>query len=488
MPVSAANTARSSQFTPAQFAPGFTDLINVLLGVQAPAPAVADDSQSAAGDASPNSETLRASISRPAAQVADAMIRSMFASSSNLAAAGNVATENIPRKTPVRAAQTVTEPVTLPVATAPVANAPVVPPVSVVAPVINVMMQSPLLQSRDAYRGSGTTGAQGFLSSKLPFGAAVIPAASKVAPTPLAFGMRLTPAFEPEPQSQRAIVSAPAKPVQPAGPVEPAESVELAGSVESAEPAPSVEPVVATTETQPQPKVGDTKPAADTKAAPAGVDAKTKQDAETHEEPAPIVVAATTASSAANDGSHNFAGQMLNNVATVAPPQGGGKLESPAAPSAAEALRTSEPAPPAPSTQPVTSTQPAAIRELSVRIATPQAPAVDVHLIERGGELHVAVRTADGGLQTSLRENLGTLVNSLERSGYRAEAFTPREEIQQLASSTQMNSQNGRQESESGSGRGNTSGDGSQNSGGQPQQRQRDQRAQKWIEEMENLQ
>ena len=97
-----------------------------------------------------------------------------------------------------------------------------------------------------------------------------------------------------------------------------------------------------------------------------------------------------------------------------------------------------------------------------MRNPTPQAPAVDVHLIERGGELHVAVRTADGGLQTSLRENLGTLVNSLERSGYRAEAFTPREGIQQLASSAQMNSQNGRQESESGSGRGNTSGDGSQ--------------------------
>jgi hypothetical protein len=121
---------------------------------------------------------------------------------------------------------------------------------------------------------------------------------------------------------------------------------------------------------------------------------------------------------------------------------------------------------------------------LAVRIAPGQSPAVDIHLIERGGQVHVAVRTADVGLQVSLRQDLGTLVDSLERSGFRAESFAPREGPPQLAPGTTMNSQDSRKQS--GSNGGSNPGDTSQNSaGGQQQQRPRDQRAPKWIEEVE---
>jgi hypothetical protein len=96
-----------------------------------------------------------------------------------------------------------------------------------------------------------------------------------------------------------------------------------------------------------------------------------------------------------------------------------------------------------PQTAPAPSSSP--IKEMALHIATPQGPAVDVQLTERGGQLHVSVRTADEGLQTSLRQDLGSLVNSLEHSGYRAEAFTPPEGSPAAVMSPQTGSQNGRQ-------------------------------------------
>ncbi|MEO5922879.1 MAG: hypothetical protein ABIR70_03535 [Bryobacteraceae bacterium] len=62
-------------------------------------------------------------------------------------------------------------------------------------------------------------------------------------------------------------------------------------------------------------------------------------------------------------------------------------------------------------------------REIAVRISAPDAAPVDLHVKERGGEVHVAVRTADTELQTSLRQDLGTLVERLDHSGFRAETI-----------------------------------------------------------------
>jgi hypothetical protein len=50
---------------------------------------------------------------------------------------------------------------------------------------------------------------------------------------------------------------------------------------------------------------------------------------------------------------------------------------------------------------------------------------VDVRLIERSGEVRVAVRTPDAQLAGDLRANLSTLATRLEQSGFRAETWHP---------------------------------------------------------------
>jgi hypothetical protein len=50
---------------------------------------------------------------------------------------------------------------------------------------------------------------------------------------------------------------------------------------------------------------------------------------------------------------------------------------------------------------------------------------VDLHVTERSGEVHVAVRAADPELAHSLRQALPELVNRLEENGFRTEAWRP---------------------------------------------------------------
>jgi hypothetical protein len=155
---------------------------------------------------------------------------------------------------------------------------------------------------------------------------------------------------------------------------------------------------------------------------------------------------------------------------------------------AAEALRAAEPAAPAESAPPPVSAQ-----TIAVRIALPDVPAVDVHVMDRAGQLQVAVRTPDADLQSSLRQDLGTLVNSLERSGFHAEAFTPHDAFPAAGTSSQMSFQNNGRQQDSGSGEhasgnpGDGKHDSRQGSQQQPgQQRQRGRQSQTWIETMEN--
>ena len=128
----------------------------------------------------------------------------------------------------------------------------------------------------------------------------------------------------------------------------------------------------------------------------------------------------------------------------------GRKTETPVA-SAAETMRTSEPAAPPQTNAEIPMA--AAVQEIAVRIAAPQQAQraepqyVDLHLTERAGEIHVAVRTPDVALQTSLRQDLGSLANSLERAGYHAETFVPR-----AAEGSQANSKEERQPGQHNSG------------------------------------
>lgn len=64
-------------------------------------------------------------------------------------------------------------------------------------------------------------------------------------------------------------------------------------------------------------------------------------------------------------------------------------------------------------------------REISMRIAPPDSPSVDIKLIDRAGSVRVAVRTADSDLSRNLQGGLGELVQKLERQGYAAESWTP---------------------------------------------------------------
>lgn len=74
------------------------------------------------------------------------------------------------------------------------------------------------------------------------------------------------------------------------------------------------------------------------------------------------------------------------------------------------------PEPPAPRTEPA--------RDISFRIASATHP-VDIKLVERAGEIHVAVRSLDPALTKSLQANVSELAGKLERSGFHAETFIP---------------------------------------------------------------
>lgn len=74
--------------------------------------------------------------------------------------------------------------------------------------------------------------------------------------------------------------------------------------------------------------------------------------------------------------------------------------------------------------------KPVTAREIAVRVSAPGESNVDVHVAERGGEVRVAVRTADSSLQVSLQQDLGSLIGRLESAGFHAENLATREAMQ----------------------------------------------------------
>lgn len=158
---------------------------------------------------------------------------------------------------------------------------------------------------------------------------------------------------------------------------------------------------------------------------------------------------------------------------------------------ARDAARVSDPqaaTTPAVETKPM---QAASVQDLTLRIARPEAPAVDLHVTQRAGEIQVSVRTPDPALQTSLRQDLNTLTSSLERAGYRTDTVVPRAEM-----SSQMGMRDERQAQPGTPGRGGStdSQDGgsgeSDGRGGrrqQPQQNPQDQRTRRWLDELESM-
>jgi hypothetical protein len=160
---------------------------------------------------------------------------------------------------------------------------------------------------------------------------------------------------------------------------------------------------------------------------------------------------------------------VVEHAAVATPVNAGAALASPFN-STANALRASESNLPA-----APQLRTGIAQEISIRIAPPDSPAVDLRVVERAGQVHVDVRTSDAAMQTSLRQDLGTLTNSLQRAGYHAETFTP-SGTGRAAASAQTTNQDRQDPSQ------NRNGSGDPNGGRrQPQQK----RSGTWLEELE---
>jgi hypothetical protein len=117
-------------------------------------------------------------------------------------------------------------------------------------------------------------------------------------------------------------------------------------------------------------------------------------------------------------------------------------------------------------------------QEISIRISPADSPAVDLRVVERAGQLHVDVRTQDSAMQSSLRQDLGSLTNSLERAGYHTETFIPSQSLGRAASSAETGHQGNQQDPSQNRG-------GSGDSSGGRRQQQQQKRPGTWLEEFE---
>lgn len=117
-------------------------------------------------------------------------------------------------------------------------------------------------------------------------------------------------------------------------------------------------------------------------------------------------------------------------------------------------------------------------RDVSVRLSNDKQESVDLRVVERNGELHVAVRAADAGLSNALRNNLSELSGRLDHSGFQTEMWTPASAESSLADPKSKQGSDGKDHAP-----GHGSGG---NAGESREQKQRDQHQPRWVEELEN--
>lgn len=180
-------------------------------------------------------------------------------------------------------------------------------------------------------------------------------------------------------------------------------------------------------------------------------------------------------------------------------PAAAAKTEQPAAPAPTVAIAPSTPPASTPVTAPVKEPTPVAhtaptvnepldkpvaaapAQRISLTVSDSQNKPVEVHLMERAGEVRVSVRAADETMSHSMRADLGSLNGKLAQSGYNAESYTPAM-ANGGGASNERQSSDGRESSAGG--RQNSQ----QNQSGGQQQSSRDGRGQRpaWVEELEN--
>ncbi len=125
--------------------------------------------------------------------------------------------------------------------------------------------------------------------------------------------------------------------------------------------------------------------------------------------------------------------------------------------------------------------KPAALNEISVRVAGPDQSSASIRVVNQGSELHVSVRASDEQLAASLRGDVEHLASRLDASGWNADIWKPvsataTTRVQASAEQTfqdRPGSDNQQQ---------------SQDPGGQQQQNNGRQRRPEWAEEYEQWQ
>jgi hypothetical protein len=107
------------------------------------------------------------------------------------------------------------------------------------------------------------------------------------------------------------------------------------------------------------------------------------------------------------------------------------------------------PARPSLETEPTLPLRPQPIREISLRLIDDASSKVEIQVLERGGNLHVAVRTPDQELTKSLQTNLGELVGRFETKGYRTETWIPAASLHAGPQLTETTSNSGHSQDQS---------------------------------------
>ena len=183
--------------------------------------------------------------------------------------------------------------------------------------------------------------------------------------------------------------------------------------------------------------------------------------------------------------------QNLTSLAPLPAAEAAGRFTAPP-----PAVASAAPAATPPSTpEPPASASGVPLKEMTFRVTPAATSPVDVQVNQRQGHVFVAVRTADPGLQTALRQELPQLVRSLDRAGFHAETFVPQIQLDgvrlggvQLDAAVRALSES----SAGGMGRDGSSPDTGPDTPGfyqnqqQQQQRQREQMHHKWRDSMED--
>lgn len=418
--------ANESAITPA-LPNGFADLL-ALLGVSAPTPEVSDT------EAQPNipteapSETPTAIVAAPPEQIATAIIRAMLKGSTprpDVAPPKETAKElplktetpsepvltlSIPIPAPPPAVETAPEekpeqptlseptltlaPEFVPQVQAPDPAIPVVvPPVELATPTppIAAPVDQPRRIAAPTPNTPSAPAALRDLPRQIPQSTEIAPTAKQVPAAPVAFALRLTVAEE-----------LPTLPPRPEAPIK-------ATPIEATKITPEAKP-----EEIAQPTVALTSSTNDAEQQEQAFTDQSFKDQAFEETPRPEKPAHIEARA----------------IAPAPPPEPPPAPVAPTAPQR-ESVKLApmlDAQPRMTDIAPVLQTEEApkpsqAAHEIAVRVSAPDASPVDMHVTQRGSEVRVAVRTADEQMQSSLRQDLGKLVDRLEQTGFRAESL-----------------------------------------------------------------